>query len=96
MIAISFVQTRWGIQGLYASGAVLGLTDVDALTVSMSRADASTDPAIAARAIAIGVLANTLLKCSIVAVGGRGRFRARAMRGLLGMAVGSAIGLFLV
>ena len=43
---------------MFTSAAVLGLTDVDALTVSMARGVATTaSPAIAASAIAVGVLA---------------------------------------
>ena len=36
---IVFVRARWGTTGVYATASVLGLTDVDALTMSMSRLD---------------------------------------------------------
>src|SRR5207237_1033123 len=36
---IAFVHSRWGTMALYPSAAVLGLTDMDALTFSMSRLD---------------------------------------------------------
>lgn len=56
----------WGDTGIFLSAGVLGLTDVDALVVSMAK-DAGTQLSIAApaRAITIGVLANTLLKLSV-------------------------------
>jgi uncharacterized membrane protein (DUF4010 family) len=58
------------------SAAVLGLTDVDALTVSMARGVAETAPLeTAALAIAIGVLANTVLKLGVALFFGCTRFR---------------------
>ena len=70
-------------------------TDVDALTVSMSRAGAELTPSVAAYAIAIGILANTILKLSVSLALGTSRFRRVAGIGLAGLAVGSAIGLAL-
>ena len=63
LMLVHLAGTAWGSAGVYGSAAVLGLTDVDALTVSMARGFAqavSLDTA--AVAIAIGVLANTGLK----------------------------------
>ena len=63
--------------------AVLGLTDVDALTVSMAqRANASTPAAVAASALTLGILANTLVKTTIALVVGRGGYRVRTAIGL--------------
>lgn len=90
------VCRRWlGDLGVLASGAALGLTDVDALTVSLSRVDAAVAAATAARAIAIGVLSNTLLKLTLALVFGGARFRRRASLGLAGLALASAAGLLL-
>jgi uncharacterized membrane protein (DUF4010 family) len=51
---------------LLVAGAVLGLTDVDALTLSMARGTASgIDPQLAARAITVGILANCGLKGAV-------------------------------
>jgi uncharacterized membrane protein (DUF4010 family) len=53
-----------GETGLYLAGAVAGLTDVDAISLSMASL-ATADPKnlkIAARTIVIAVLSNTLLK----------------------------------
>jgi uncharacterized membrane protein (DUF4010 family) len=93
MIILSLVRDRWGAMGLYPAAAALGLTDVDALTVSMSTLDASVLPSIAARAIAIGILANTLLKLGLTAVLGKDRFRRVASTGLGGLAAASLVGL---
>jgi len=69
LIAVEWAGRRFGSGGLLASGAVLGLTDVDALTISMAKsALAGVTPHIAAQAIAIGVLVNCVLKAAIAAV----------------------------
>ena len=96
MTLIDFVRSAAGTQGLYATGALLGLTDVDALTVSMSRADADVTTQVAARAIAIGILANTMLKLGVSLAFGTSKFRRVATAGLAGLAIGSAIGIVFV
>lgn len=95
MVILSLVRDKWGAIGLYPAAAVLGLTDVDALTVSMSRLNGDTLPIIAARAIAIGILANTLLKLGLIVAMGKGRFRRVASRGLSGFAAASVLGLLI-
>jgi len=85
---------RWfGESGVLISGAALGLTDVDALTISMARAPGIA-PAVAAQAIAIGILANSLLKLGVALVYGTPSFR-RVTSGALGAmaaAIAAAIG----
>jgi uncharacterized membrane protein (DUF4010 family) len=63
LFAVQFVRRWFGDEGLLISGAVLGLTDVDALTLSMARgAAAGIDPGLAARAITVGVMSNCVMK----------------------------------
>lgn len=92
IVAIGVVRARWGTPGIYGTAAMLGLTDVDALTVSMSRSQ-DLAPDVAARAIAIGILANTGLKMGIALALGRHTFRRRAGLSLAAMAVASVLGL---
>jgi uncharacterized membrane protein (DUF4010 family) len=88
LMAVHLASDMWGQAGVFTSAAVLGLTDVDALTVSMARGVAATaSPVIAATAIAVGVLANTAMKLGLAVVFGAPRFRAIA---------GSALALMLV
>lgn len=65
----------WGAAGTLGSAAILGLTDVDALTLSMARGAASDAPALAAQAIAVGVFANTAMKLGLALVFGSSKFR---------------------
>jgi uncharacterized membrane protein (DUF4010 family) len=64
----SVAQRSFGDTGLYLTGALAGLTDVDAIALSMANL-ALQDPssaAPAARTIVIAVISNTLLKCAMV------------------------------
>jgi uncharacterized membrane protein (DUF4010 family) len=94
LMAVHLVSAVWGKTGVLTSAAVLGLTDVDALTVSMARGIAAAGPpAVAATAIAVGVLTNTAMKLGLAVVFGGPRFRAIAGGSLMLMlvAVGGAL-----
>jgi len=63
LFAVRWAQYTWGEPGVFVSAGVLGLTDIDALVVSMAKDTGAQLPAeTAAAAIAIGVLSNTLMK----------------------------------
>lgn len=88
LFVVSAMRTWFGTAGVIASSAVLGLTDVDALTISMSRSSAAGLPLdTAALALAVGALSNTILKLLVVVTVGRGRFRTLAGAGLVLMAL---------
>jgi uncharacterized membrane protein (DUF4010 family) len=88
LFAVGWVRRTFGDVGLLVSGAVLGLTDVDALTISMARSAASGVAAhIAAQAIAIGILANCVLKLTLALTFGTSRFRRVSGIALAAMAL---------
>jgi uncharacterized membrane protein (DUF4010 family) len=96
LFALAWIQQHAGQAGIIASATVLGLTDMDALTLSMTRFAA--DPAqvrTAAAAVGVGVLSNTALKATLVLTIGEPRYRVRAAAGLAVLAVGSAVGLLI-
>ena len=96
LFALAWIQQNAGESGLLASATVLGLTDMDALTLSMTRYAASPDAVpMAAVAVGVGVLSNTALKCGLVLAIGEARYRRHAAGGLAILAVGSAVGLAL-
>lgn len=89
-------RSRWGGAGLAVSAAVLGLTDVDALTISMTNAAKAGSPLDAAvAAIAIGVLSNTVLKLAAATVLGRGEFRKWCGLGLVVLLSASGVSLWM-
>ena len=79
LLAVYQARETWGASGVFTSAAILGLTDVDALTVSMTRGvAASVSPTVAATAIAVGVFANTGMKLGLALSLGNNSFRAIA------------------
>ena len=80
----------WGNKGLLVSGAVVGFTDVDALAVSMARGEPGSTVEMAASALAVGIVSNTVLKLGVVLALGTGRFRWLAAGGLLLIALALA------
>jgi uncharacterized membrane protein (DUF4010 family) len=92
LMVVHIARERWGTSGVFTSAAVLGLSDVDALTVSMAKdvADALS-PTIAATAIAIGVLSNTAMKIALALLFGSSRFRFVAAGSLILMFVALAL-----
>ena len=91
--AMTFVQAEFGNIGLYGTATALGLTDMDALTASMSSPSAGLPPELAGRLLAFGVFINTLLKLGLAISLGRSRFRRMAGIGLGGLAIASSAGL---
>ncbi len=64
--------------GIYVVAAIAGLSDVDAITLSLAQQAKETGAfGIATRAIGVAALANTLVKFLLVAVLGRGPLRPR-------------------
>ncbi|HEY3011672.1 MAG TPA: DUF4010 domain-containing protein [Gemmatimonadales bacterium] len=96
LLLLPLVRHLWGARGVLASAAVLGLTDVDALTYSMTRLGGGAEAAaLGARAIGIGILSNTVLKLVLVLFLGRGEFRRIAGLGLAALGAASGVGLWL-
>jgi uncharacterized membrane protein (DUF4010 family) len=96
LFLVHIAKTEWGGLGLLASGAIVGLTDLDALTISM--AETARDPGmvpVAAGAIGVGLVSNTLFKAAVAAVAGRGAVRVMVPLALLAMAVALGAALYL-
>jgi len=92
LFAVHAVRSYWGDVGLLWSGAVLGFTDVDALTISMAKSAEGLIPiAVAAKAIMIGILSNTVLKGLLGLTLGRARFRRLAPAWLTVIAIATAV-----
>jgi uncharacterized membrane protein (DUF4010 family) len=88
LFGVNYASHHFGPQGILGSALATGAFDMDALTISMAQMTKSgTPPDLAARALTIGVLSNTIVKLGIAAVIGRGRFRPLVVAGLALMAV---------
>jgi uncharacterized membrane protein (DUF4010 family) len=94
LLAVHAAREQWGDTGLVVSGAIVGLTDMDALTISMAKS--ASDPAMvaaASQAIAVGILSNTLFKSAAAIVLGRGAVRVLvpACLAVMAVALGAAL-----
>jgi uncharacterized membrane protein (DUF4010 family) len=73
LLLVKLVQLYFPSQGIYLVAALAGLTDVDAITLSMAEYAKANDPGTAIRAIVLAALTNTLVKCGmVVSLGGAG------------------------
>jgi uncharacterized membrane protein (DUF4010 family) len=94
LFAVYATRQYFGDAGVIPSGVILGLTDMDALTISMARGAASGIPLdIAARAVALGILANTVLKAIVALVLGSPPFKRIVALSLTAMGVASGLAL---
>jgi uncharacterized membrane protein (DUF4010 family) len=93
---VHWLEDSFGSQGLLMSGAILGFADVDALTISMARGLQTTDWNVAAQALCLGIISNTVLKIIVALVLGRGRFRLYVAVGLIGLGIALAASLLLL
>ncbi len=97
LLAVNIARGWFGTAGLLASGAVLGITDVDALTISMTKsASAGVDPRIAAEAIAAGILVNCAMKTALTVALGTGKFCRSAGPAIAAMALAIGVAIAVV
>lgn len=94
LLVAGFAHARFGAEGTRISAAILGLVDMDALTISMAQQTAAGGPLdVATQAVVIALLSNTLVKLAMALTVGRGAFRALAATGLAltALALGAAL-----
>lgn len=96
LTGLRLLSQRFGEPGVFASAALAGLTDMDALTFGMSRL--AQDPAfvsVAARALVLGVIVNTAVKTALAVVLGSPAYRRVAVPGLVAIGAAGGAGLWL-
>jgi uncharacterized membrane protein (DUF4010 family) len=95
LFLILAVQAWWSAEALVATSAIVGLTDLDALTLSIARSAVAEAVPTAAYALTFGILSNTLFKLIVAVVVGRGSFRAATAGGLGAIALALSAALWL-
>ncbi len=96
LLAVKIVQEHFPPSGLYAVAALAGLTDVDAITLSMSEFAQSGEARVAVIAIVIASLSNTIVKCGMGFVLGGERLGKKLLAATsVTLAVGLAAALLL-
>jgi len=68
LVAVKLAQAYFPASGVYAVAALAGLTDVDAITLSLAQSvgDGDTAPQVAVRGIILASFANTFVKLGLV------------------------------
>lgn len=88
LLIVKLTEQYASAEGLYVVSAVAGLTDVDAITLSMSDfARQGGEAAVAATAIAVAAVSNTVVKCGFVAGLGSASLRRRIIPATAGILV---------
>lgn len=94
LLLVEIARRELGDVGVYLISLISGLTDVDAITLSLSRSALSElEPQVAVRGIALAVVSNSLIKGVLIAVLGGVRL---TLMTLPVMAAGLGLGLLLV
>lgn len=80
LLLVKYSSENFGDKGTYIAGAISGVTDVDAITLSMAKlAKNSGDNAVAINTILLAALSNTLVKfCIVLALGSRSLLKISA------------------
>jgi uncharacterized membrane protein (DUF4010 family) len=92
LLAVAIARDRVPAQGFYGLAALAGLTDVDAITLSMATyARGGGEAVTAANAITIAALSNTLVKLGIVVSAGAAALRTRTLGASIALAVATAL-----
>jgi uncharacterized membrane protein (DUF4010 family) len=94
LLVVRITERYAPAEGLYVVAALAGLTDVDAITLSMTeyaRLDATQ--ATAAAAIGVAALSNTVVKCGMVLVVGSRALRVRLLATTVAILLAGLLGL---
>jgi uncharacterized membrane protein (DUF4010 family) len=75
LLVVKLVQLHAPAAGMYVVAAIAGTTDVDAMTLSMAQYARTNSAQVAAHAITIAILSNTLVKTGMVVVIGHASIR---------------------
>jgi uncharacterized membrane protein (DUF4010 family) len=79
-------QTQFGDGGVYVSSVLAGLTDVDAITLSMaelSQPGGDVEVGVASRAVTLAAMSNTVIKAGIVLSTGSPNLKKAMLPGFL-------------
>jgi uncharacterized membrane protein (DUF4010 family) len=96
LLAVKLVEIRLPGRGFLAVSALAGLTDVDAITLSMAEWSRDGGEAgLAVRAIAVATLTNTAVKAGLAAFLGAPALRRRAVASAGAIAAAAALALVL-
>lgn len=95
LVVVKGVQLHFPGEGVYLVAAFAGLTDVDAITLSMAEYAKTGDAAIAVDSIVIAALSNTLVKAGMVTTLGSRELRRPVLAASAGLLLAGVAALLL-
>jgi uncharacterized membrane protein (DUF4010 family) len=97
LLAVKIAELRFSSQGLYLVSILAGLTDVDAITLSLANlAKSGGDRTIAVNAITFAAMANTLAKCALIFALSSRSLKRRILPASLAIVLAGALSLLIV
>ena len=98
LVAVKLAQAYFPASGIYAVSALAGLTDVDAITLSLAQSvgDGDTSAAMAVRGIILASFANTFVKLGLVLSLGDRKMAKIVGAATVAMVVGAGIALLVL
>jgi uncharacterized membrane protein (DUF4010 family) len=93
LVVVEYAQSLLGSTGVYLASFISGLTDVDAITLSVTRltANAQLSSDVAGAAVVIAALMNTVSKGAICYSSGTPELRRPVLKALVSMVLAGAI-----
>jgi uncharacterized membrane protein (DUF4010 family) len=96
LLAVKIAESQFSSHGLYLVSFLAGLTDVDAITLSLANlAKSGGDQATAVNAITLAAMANTLGKCALVFILSSRALKNRILPASLAIILAGAIALYI-
>lgn len=97
LLVVSYANDHFGSRGIYISSAIAGLTDIDAITISMSKLAGGSIPLLTAQnAILIATLCNTIVKIGISIWAGSASLRRYILLGYGFIFLAGIVGFFML
>jgi uncharacterized membrane protein (DUF4010 family) len=97
LMLVAWVRQQVGLPGVLPAAALIGFTDMDALNIAMNRlGDQPESVALAAVAIGVGTVSNTVLKLGLALTLGSPAFRRLAAVALLALGAATVAGILVV
>jgi uncharacterized membrane protein (DUF4010 family) len=95
LVVVAVARQRFAATGLYVIAAIAGLTDVDAITLSMAEHARSGEAAVAVAAIVIAAITNTIVKAAMAASMGSVGLRRAVVPAAAAVLVAGGVGFWL-
>jgi uncharacterized membrane protein (DUF4010 family) len=97
LLVVSYANDQFGDKGIYISSVLAGLTDIDAITISVAKiAGASIHITTAQNAIILATLSNTIIKLGISLWAGSKTLKRQVMAGYGLMFVAGLLGMLIL